>query len=118
MKTRHWLASMAFLVAIGSAANVYAVLHGIVPSEATGMLWGATFSYLVALAVEAERRTRKLSAPYEHGALVFFAWPIVLPYYLYTMHKWRGLALALGIVLFSFVPNIASMVAYLLLVQD
>lgn len=114
MKTGYSLFFMVILVAIGSAINAFAASRGGELSPGSSYLWYATFSYVVALAVEADRKSRKLSAPYEYGALVFFAWPAVVPYYLFTVRKWRGLALGLGLILFSCIPDFTYFITCIL----
>lgn len=108
-------AIMVILVVVASAANVFVVSRGGELSRGTACLWYATYSYLVALAVEAHRKSRKLPAPFEYGAFVFFGWPVVVPYYLYTLRRWRGVALGIGFLLFSYIPDVASLATYLLI---
>jgi hypothetical protein len=47
--------------------------------------------------VQADRRDRDFSVPYEFDAFVFLAWPVVVPYYLYRSRGRRGLLLGVGI---------------------
>ena len=108
MKIKPLLAAMFFLIVAFSAAQAFAVIHGGVISRGTAHLWYVTFSYLVALTIEADRKSRKLSAPYEYSALVFFAWPFVVPYYLYILQGWRGVWIGVGFYLFSCLPDITA----------
>jgi|HubBroStandDraft_4_1064222.scaffolds.fasta_scaffold102735_2 hypothetical protein len=41
----------------------------------------------------ADRNGRRFSAPYEFETFAFFAWPMVVPYYLYRTRRGRGLLL-------------------------
>ncbi len=113
MKAKPWLFVMVMLVAVISAVNIFVAIHGAQISPGAKWLWYVTFSYFVALVVEADRKSRKLSAPYEYGAFVFFGWPLAVPYYLYTVYGWRGIALGLGFWLFSLIPDVAYIATYL-----
>ena len=115
MKVGYSLLIMVILVAIGSVINAFVAILGGELSRGSLFLWYATFSYVVALSVETDRKSRKLSAPYEYGAFVFFAWPVVVPYYLFTVHRWRGLAFGLGLILFSCIPDFTSFITCLLI---
>jgi hypothetical protein len=115
MKIKLSLALIVALVLIGTVSNVFAAINGLELSLRTGILWYLILSYLVALAVEADRKSRKIPAPYEYAALVFFAWLLVLPYYLYSVHKWRGLLLSIGFIAFTLIPDFATIVTYLLI---
>ncbi|MFA6901481.1 MAG: hypothetical protein WC236_00190 [Gallionellaceae bacterium] len=115
MKIKFSLTLIVVLILIGTVSNVFAAINGLEISQRTGVLWYLILSYLVTLAVEADRKSRKIPAPFEYAALVFFAWPFVLPYYLYSVHKLRGLLLSIGFILFTFIPDFATIVTYLLI---
>ena len=115
MKIRYSLAALIFLVVAASVVQVLFVSRGEELSRGSGYLWYATYSYVVALAVEADRRSRQMSAPFEYSAFVFFAWPVLVPYYLYGVRGWRGLALGVGLVLYSSIPDFAAYVTYFLM---
>jgi hypothetical protein len=117
MRISHSLAIMVVLVVIASAMHAFVVSRGGELSGGAGYLWYATFSYLVALAIEADRKSRQLAAPFEYGAFVFFAWPVAVPYYLFKVRGWRGLALGLGLILFASIPDFIAIATYFL-VQD
>jgi hypothetical protein len=114
MKIKLSLSLIVALVLIATVSNVFAAINGLELSKHTGVLWYLILSYLVALAVEADRKSRKIPAPFEYAALVFFAWIFVLPYYLYSVHKWRGLLLSIGFILFILIPDFATIVTYLI----
>jgi hypothetical protein len=114
MKIKLSLSLIVALVLIATVSNVFAAINGLELSKRTGVLWYLILSYLVALAVEADRKSRKIPAPFEYAALVFFAWIFVLPYYLYSVHKWRGLLLSIGFILFILIPDFATIVTYLI----
>lgn len=64
----------------------------------------------VALWVYLDRQGRCLNLAYEFEAFVFFAWPIVLPYYLVKSRGARGLLL---VVVFFVLLGLPSVVAEL-----
>lgn len=114
MKLRHLLATMVVLVLFASAVSAFAITRGGDISRGAGYLWYAAFSYVVALAVEADRKSRRLSAPFDHAAFVFFAWPFVVPYYLYQVKGWPGVLSGVGLIAFSLVPDLVAFATYLL----
>jgi hypothetical protein len=106
---------MVVLVVLASAISAFAVARGSEISRGAGYLWYVAFSYVVALAVEADRKSRHLSAPFEYAAFVLFAWPLIVPYYLYQIIGWRGILLGFGLVAFSAVPDLVALATYLLM---
>lgn len=118
MKTKFLLTSIAVIVLIVTVSSVFAAINGVELSRRTEILWYLILSYLITLAVEADRKSRKIPAPFEYAALVFFAWIFVLPYYLYSVHKWRGLLLSIGFILFTLIPDFAGLVTYLLVIDE
>src|ERR1700687_3110127 len=68
------------------------------------LLWLFGFSLMVTLWVRAASRCRDFSLPYEFGTFVFFAWPVVVPYYTYRSRGWKGLLLGVGICMLKLVP--------------
>jgi hypothetical protein len=109
------MAVMALLVLLASAISAFAVVHGSTISRSVSYLWYATFSYVVALTIEIDRKSRKLSAPFEYSAFVFVAWPFVVPYYMYQIKGWRGVLLGLGLIAFSSIPDLVTLATYFLL---
>jgi len=41
--------------------------------------------------LRSDRKARNFSVPFEFDAFVFFAWPLVLPWYFYRSRGKRGL---------------------------
>jgi hypothetical protein len=76
-----------------SIGGVLASHHLGVPRESASLQSVAQHLF-VALWVYLDRQGRHLNLPYEFEAFVFFAWPIVLPYYLVKSRGARGLLLA------------------------
>ena len=100
------------LVLAMTSAQAYMALHNEWLSESTSKLSYFTLSLLVALLIESDRKMRGRSAPFEYAAFVFFAWPIIAPYYLYSALRWRGLAIGLGLVLLALMPDLAVILFY------
>ena len=46
----------------------------------------------MALWVLADARQHQRSLPYDFGSFVFFAWPLVVPIYLFSTRGWRAFA--------------------------
>jgi hypothetical protein len=61
------------------------------------------FSYLFAsslgLWVISDAQERGRSLPYDFGTFVFFAWGLLVPWYLFSTRGWRGLLVIGGFVL-------------------
>jgi hypothetical protein len=49
---------------------------------------------VLALWLRSDRQARNFSVPFEFDAFMFFAWPFLLPWYLYQTRKSRGLLYA------------------------
>ena len=76
-----------------AAREVLASHHLKTPGEFAN-LESVSQQLFVALWVYLDRQGRRLNLPFEFDAFVFFAWPIVLPYYLVKSRGARGLLLA------------------------
>jgi len=50
------------------------------------------FASSLALWVLADARQRRRSLPYDFDAFVFFAWPFIVPIYLFQTRGWRAIA--------------------------
>ena len=55
-----------------------------------------------------DRRSRSYSVPFEFDAFVFFAWVVVVPYYLLKTRGARGLISAVGFWALAILPTVAS----------
>jgi hypothetical protein len=112
------IAAMALLVGVGTVAEIYAASRGAEISRNAGQLWYVCFSYAVAWWIEIDRKAKTIGAPFEYSAFMFFSWPLLAPYYLFKSRRWRGLALGLGLIVFSFIPDIAAFSIYYLVVDQ
>jgi hypothetical protein len=82
--------------------------------EESGFLWSLSWQSLLVCWVYFDRRGRLFEPPFEFDAFVFFAWPFVLPYYLYKTRGVRGLLFFAAIFALFVVPNIAVIVVRIL----
>jgi hypothetical protein len=98
------------LTAISAVGLSLLALRGLNPSESTQLLWKFAFSLILVCRVRVDARSQRYSAPFDFDAFVFFAWPLVVPYYLYRTRRARGLLFGAGIWALAIVPNIAAQV--------
>jgi hypothetical protein len=89
----------------------FAAVHNLVAPETTQLLWDFETSLVLAWWVRIDRQIRGLSVPFEFDAFVFFAWPLLVPYYLYRTRRARGLLLAAGIYGLLLTPFITAEIA-------
>jgi hypothetical protein len=109
---------MALLVGTGTVAQAYAASRGADISRSAMHLWYVCFSYSVAWWVEIDRKAKGIGAPFEYSAFMFFVWPLLAPYYLFKSRHWRGLALGLGLIALSSIPDIVAITVYYLVIDQ
>jgi hypothetical protein len=100
------------LVVVGAVFGVFAVYRGVDVSERSNYLWTACFSYCVAWWIEVDRKARRITAPFDYQAFMFFLWPAMAPYYLFQTRGWRGLVHGMGLLLLACVPAVTEFVAH------
>ena len=61
-----------------------------------------------------DAKKQKYHRPYEFGAFIFFAWPVVLPVYLVATRGWKGMLLFLAFIILYYLPWSAGWAAYYL----
>lgn len=86
------------LVGLSAAMATYGFYLGTIEQEvgvALGTMWLLIFSILVALWIVGERRAQ--SVAFDWPAYVFFAWPVVLPFYFAKTRGPEGLATYVGL---------------------
>jgi hypothetical protein len=66
------------------------------------------FRLMVVSWVQVDARAQRYHAPFDFGAFLFFAWPLVLPYYLYRTRGARGLLFSAGILALAIVPEFVA----------
>ena len=99
---------------------LYAVLAGAETyrgsyADDINLLYNAGLSLTLAWWVYVDRRKRHYAAVYEFEAFVFFAWPLVVPYYLIQTRGWReGVVCCLLGALLVCLPEITSHIVFLL----
>jgi hypothetical protein len=102
---------IAFIaLTVFSAADLSAIAYGgkLGLPATTNMLWSFLSATILVCWVRADMRGREFRAPFEFEAFVFFAWPIVVPYYLCRTRGWRGLLLALAMAGLVIAPAVAA----------
>lgn len=102
------LTPLIMLSAIFSVGSIILALHGVPVANATGKLWSLAFQLMLASWVRVDRQPRGFRAPYEFDAFVLFAWPFVVPYYLYKTRGGRGLLSAIGIYALFLAPFVPA----------
>ena len=97
----------------GSLRNRAVVLRGwrVRSFGSDGLLWRTEFDLVLVWWVYVDRRRRGFSVPFEFEAFVFFAWPIVVPYYLVRTRGLRGLVLVAGVYTLAILPLVVGIVA-------
>ena len=88
-----------------------------VVSDASDTLWAILYSVLVAVWATKEPKQESFQAPFEFGAFLYFAWPIVLPYYLVKTRGIEGLVLFIGFVGMYAMPFVSGLVAYVYIAE-
>ncbi len=74
-------------------------------------VWMFAFGLFVAWWIAGDRRQRSYAAPFEFEAAIFYAWPVLLPYYLYRTRGGNGLLLTLGVYGLFFGPALVGGIA-------
>jgi uncharacterized membrane protein (GlpM family) len=101
------------LTLISSVGLAILASRGRPAPDGSSILWKFTFALFVVRWVELDRRSHDLRTPFEFNAFVFFAWLVVLPYYLYKTRGPRGLLGALGFWLLAATPSVTADIARL-----
>lgn len=83
-------------------------IRGLGNPEIAPILWSTEVRLILALWVRADREVRRFAVPFEFDAFVFFAWPLVLPYYLYRTRGGRGLRYLFGLYGLYLMPSVIS----------
>lgn len=107
--------SLAALLALAVPFCILITMRGGEISNGSSFLYNAAFGFIVAWAVELDRKALGISAPFEYSAFMFFFWWALLPFYLFNTRRWRGLAIALAVLLVSSLPTIVAVAAYALI---
>lgn len=108
---------MAGLSLAYSIVQVILNANNEVVSDVSDALWAFIFAILVAVWAVNEPKQRDFSAPFEFSAFLYFAWPIVLPYYLYKTRGYEGVILFLGFAAMYLTPFLSGLVAYIYIAE-
>jgi len=92
--------------------STLAVRAVIPPFGISRALWVILYGLILTWWLYTDRGTRKVKVPFDFEYFVLFAWPIVVPYYLYRRLGWRGLVFGLGICGLYVVPYLLSGIVY------
>ena len=91
------LIPLAVLSTIFTIGLSFVALHGGGTPESAELLWALEFRIILAWWVSMDRRIRGYEVPFEFDAFVFFAWPVVVPFYLIQTRRWKALVTLLGV---------------------
>ncbi len=107
------LNGMALLTVISAAYVVLATYYGEDTSGELNYFEGVGFNYILAWWVYGDRHKRGFPVPFEFEMLVFFVWPVAVPYYLFSTRGWRAATLIIIALAFVFfLPNLVSLAVY------
>ena len=105
---------MIMLVGLYLTDGVVMTYFGEYTSLGTDYVWHFSFSLALAWWVGGDTRIKKVSAPYEFEAAVFFAWPIVAPWYLFKTRGVSALVPVITLIAMYLLPEMVSHIAYYL----
>jgi hypothetical protein len=111
------LIPLVVLTTIFTVGRSFLAVHGLGAPGAAELLWTFEFRIVLAWWVSVDRRIRGFSVPFEFDALVFFAWPFIVPYYLYRTRGKRGLFLVTGLYGLYLMPYLTAQIARIALVR-
>ncbi len=105
------LGGMLLLVAIYSAYSAMMAAYGEYASEAADTVFDLGFRLLLMWWVYVDRQRRRYPVPFEFEAFVFFAWPVVVPYYLFRTRGMRAVPLLIALGVVFFIPSLSALMA-------
>ena len=88
----------------------FLAVHGLGAPGAVELLWTFEFRIVLAWWVRVDRQIQGFSAPFEFDAFVFFAWPFIVPYYLYRTRGGRGLFVVAGVYGLYLMPYLTAQI--------
>ena len=103
--------ALAILTLASAVGRAVLAVRGTPLSPQTGRLDSFVFNLLLALWVRSDRQARNFRVPFEFDAFMFFAWPFLLPWYLYQTRKSRGLLYAAAAYSLAVLPSLCSAIA-------
>jgi hypothetical protein len=97
-------------VAIATMTSGYAVwryLNGVVPGDGVFRLYGIVTAILVVSWLVTDPAIPSTQRPsLDHGMLVWVTFPLLAVYHMYSVHRWRGFLIVLGLLGLIAAPNI------------
>jgi hypothetical protein len=87
----------AFLY-LGHIWHSITTLRGAPPAGAFGLLYYIGMPLVIANWIRADKHRLGITSTFDDGFFIFFAWPLVLPYYLFASRGLRGGLAVLGFV--------------------
>jgi hypothetical protein len=111
--TGAYLKSLAPIFALILSSTIgFAVLafDGKGTSDGSRILLSYTFALFLVRWVAVDRRSHNFSVPFEFDAFVFFAWCLVVPYYLFKTRGPRGLVYGFGFWVLAGLPTSISQI--------
>ena len=100
------LNAIAFFTLFYYFSASYIVYMGAYTSIEYELLSFLVISVLIAWWVHEDKKKQKYHAPYEFAAFVFFAWVLVVPYYLWRTRGVEGIKWSILVVAYFFLPYI------------
>ena len=117
MSVWQFLIPLIVLATIFTVGRSFVAIHNLGAPGAAELLWTFEFRLILAWWVRFDRQVRGFSVPFEFDAFVFFAWPVMVPYYLYQTRGRRGLFLATGIFGLQLMPYFTAQVVRMALAR-
>jgi hypothetical protein len=102
------LIPLFLLTAISAVGLLVLAARGRHPLDSTQLLSTFVFRLMVVCWVQVDARAQRYRAPFVFDAFLFFAWPLVLPYYLYRTRGVRGLLFSAGVLALAVVPDVVA----------
>jgi hypothetical protein len=102
------LIPLFLLCAISAVGLSLLAVRGRTPSDSTQLLSTFVFRLMVVCWVRVDARAHRYLAPFDFDAFVFFAWPLVVPYYLSRTRGALGLLSSAGILALAIGPDLAA----------
>ena len=103
------LSSMLLLVAVHLTYSVTMAAYGEYASEAANYVFAFGFQLLLMWWVYVDRHRRRYPVPFEFEAFVFFAWPLVVPYYLFRTRGMRAAPLCIALAVVYLIPSLSAL---------
>lgn len=105
------LVTLTFIYSVGLAILAS---RGISAPDGSRLFWKFAFGLFVVRWVAIDRRSHSFSVPFEFDTFVFFAWVLVVPYYLFKTRGPRGLINAMGFWALGVTPTLTWQVVLLI----